>query len=110
MFRLFTMSRITKDGRRARGKSATYEDIAKGLFPPGIPVGRQTKAWPEYEIDILNAATIAEQSEEEVRDLVKALVKARSNLVFDPETIHGLTPHEIAELVSRNLKIQEGVA
>lgn len=63
--------------RRGVSRSAHYADIKAGLFPKPVPIGLRAVAHPDYEVDALNAATIAEKSEAEIRALVAKLVAAR---------------------------------
>jgi len=63
--------------RRGVSRSSHYADIKAGLFPKPVPIGLRAVAHPDYEVDALNAATIAEQSEPEIRALVVRLVAAR---------------------------------
>ena len=63
--------------RRGVCRSAHYADIKAGLFPPPVPIGERAVAHPDYEVDALNAATVAGKSPHEVRALVAALVVAR---------------------------------
>ena len=55
--------------------------IARGLFVPPIKLGYRSVAWPEHEIDVMNAAVIAGKSEEEIREIVSQLVAARASAV-----------------------------
>ena len=63
-----------------RGKSALYADIAQGLFPPPVLISVRSVAWPEYEVQAINAARIAGLSNDEIRKLVANLVAARKSV------------------------------
>jgi prophage regulatory protein len=60
-------------------RSTIYLRIAEGLFPPAIPIGPRSVAWPESEIAAINAARIRGQSDDDIRTLVAALVAARQS-------------------------------
>ena len=64
--------------RRGVSRSAHYADIKAGLYPAPVPIGQRAVAHPDYEVDALNAATVAGKSPAEVRALVAALVAART--------------------------------
>ena len=64
--------------RRGVCRSAHYADIKAGLYPPGVPLGGRSVGTPDYEVDAMNAATIAGKSPDEIRALVTALVAART--------------------------------
>ena len=63
--------------RRGKSRSAHYADIKAGLFPKPVPIGLRAVAYPDYEVDALNAATIAGKSGDEVHALVLRLDAAR---------------------------------
>ena len=63
--------------RRGVSRSAHYADIKAGLFPKPVPIGLRAVAHPDYEVDALNAATIAGRSASEIRALVLRLEAAR---------------------------------
>ena len=78
---------VTKLARKPRVLDATgysnstlYLKIAEGTFTPGVKLGLRSVAWPEYEVDAINAARIAGKSDEEIRALVKELVAARKTV------------------------------
>lgn len=74
----FTFLRIPAVlNRRGVSRSAHYADIKAGLFPAPVPIGQRAVAHPDYEVDAMNAATVAGKSPDEVRTLVAALVAAR---------------------------------
>ena len=57
--------------------SSLYEAIVNGLFPPSVRIGPRAVAWVSAEVDAVLAARIAGAGDDEVRDLVAQLVKAR---------------------------------
>ncbi len=63
--------------RTGNKRSTAYDRIKKGLLPPPISIGGATSGWPDNEIDAINAARIAGQSDDQIRKLVKGLVAAR---------------------------------
>ena len=69
-------STLKKSGK---SKSAHYLDIQNGLWTKPVQIGARAVAWPEYEIDTLNAARIAGMSENEIRVLVTQLETERKS-------------------------------
>lgn len=59
--------------------SSGYRHIAQGLLPPPVKCGQNIAVWPEHEIDAVIAARIAAKTEDEIRELVTSLVKARAH-------------------------------
>jgi len=64
-------------------KSMQYDLISKGLFPKPISIGGRAVAWIESEVDAINAARIAGKSEDEIRELVKALKEKRLQMASE---------------------------
>lgn len=62
---------------RGRRKTAHYSDIAAGLFTHPVPIGTRAVAWPEHEVEALNAARIAGLRDDEIRALVRDLEARR---------------------------------
>jgi prophage regulatory protein len=58
-------------------RTSNYRAIAAGLLPPPIKYGPANSVWPEHEIDAVIAARIAGKHDEEIRQLVVSIVKAR---------------------------------
>lgn len=54
------------------------ENIARGVFPKPVPIGRRAVAWVSHEVDAVIAALVAGKSEAEIRELVRGLEAARS--------------------------------
>jgi prophage regulatory protein len=65
---------LSKNGK---SKSAHYLEIQEGLCTKGVLIGARSVAWPEHEIDALNAARIAGMAEDEIRVLVCELEAKR---------------------------------
>jgi prophage regulatory protein len=64
--------------RFGKSRSTLYRDIESGLFPRPIKLGARAIGWPLHEIDAVIKATVEGASSEELRDLVRTLVAARS--------------------------------
>ena len=58
-------------------RSSLYSLISRGLFVKPVALGPRTAGWPDDEVDALNAARIANKSDDEVRALVQRLEAAR---------------------------------
>ncbi len=54
-------------------RSTVYLRIKQGLLTKPISLGPRCVGWPQAEIEAINAARIAEKSEDEVRALVAEL-------------------------------------
>lgn len=63
--------------RTGKSKSQTYDEIKRGLFPAPVANSARCSAWPDSEVDSINAARIAGKTEDEIRALVRKLVAAR---------------------------------
>ena len=61
-----------------RSDASIYNAIREGLFTAGVPIGQRAKAWPDYEVDAINAARIAGKSDAQIRELVKTLHAKRA--------------------------------
>jgi prophage regulatory protein len=59
-------------------RSTWYAHIADGLLPPPVRVSARAVGWIDHELDAVAAARAANRSDEEIRDLVRTLVAARS--------------------------------
>ncbi|MBI4290605.1 MAG: AlpA family phage regulatory protein [Betaproteobacteria bacterium] len=64
--------------RKGDSRSKTYSEIAAGLWPPGVAIGRRARGWPEHECEAILRARIAGKSDSEIRELVKNLMAART--------------------------------
>ncbi len=63
-------------------RSTIYLRISEGLFPRPVSLGRRAVGWPAREVEAVNGARIAGQSDDAIRALVARLEAARSS---DPE-------------------------
>jgi prophage regulatory protein len=57
--------------------STWYEHQKQGLAPPPVKLSASRVAWPLSELNALNNARIAGRSDDEIRQLVAALVADR---------------------------------
>ena len=64
--------------RTGKPKSTVYREIGEGLLPPPVRIGERASAWPDDEIDAVNLARLRGQNNDEIKQLVTALVSARS--------------------------------
>lgn len=58
-------------------RSTIYLRIAEGLWTKPVRLGARAVGWPSDEVEAINAARIAGQSDDEVRALVAKLEMAR---------------------------------
>jgi prophage regulatory protein len=63
-----------------RADASIYNAIRAGLFPKGVAIGQRAKGWPADEVRAIAAARIAGKTDEEIRELVKALHAKRAEL------------------------------
>ena len=54
-------------------RSTVYLRIKQGLLTKPISIGPRCVGWPQAEIEAINAARIAEKSEDDIRALVAEL-------------------------------------
>ena len=68
--------------RRGRSRAQLYVDIKNGTMTPPVRIGpnKTLSAWPERELEMLNAAEIGGASKEELQALVKQLIAKRAEL------------------------------
>lgn len=59
-------------------RSTIYLRIAQGLWTKPVSLGGRSVGWPANEVAALNAARIAGKSDQEVKDLVVALLAERN--------------------------------
>ena len=50
---------------RGRSRSSHYNDIQQGLFTRPVRLGARSVGWPLHEVEILNAARIANKTDDE---------------------------------------------
>lgn len=65
-----------------RSDASVYNAIKAGLCTTGVAIGQRAKGWPDYEIDAINAARIAGQSDTQIKELVQRLHAKRTALVM----------------------------
>ena len=58
-------------------RSTIYLRIKQGLMTPPVKIGERCSAWPNYEISAINAARVAQKSDNEIRELVAQLQRQR---------------------------------
>ena len=64
-----------------RSTASIYNNIKDGLWPKAINIGRRSVGWPSDEIIAINAARIAGQTDEQIRELVKRLHAKRNEQI-----------------------------
>jgi prophage regulatory protein len=62
---------------RGLSRSTCYQQVAQGLMSRPIKLGTRAIGWPREEIDAINAARVAGQSDDEIRQLVRRLEAQR---------------------------------
>ena len=68
--------------------SSFFELRQKELIPPPVSLGKRRVAYVASEIEEVAKAFIQGKSEEEIRSLVKSLVKARQSLGLTVDSNH----------------------
>ena len=63
-----------------RSTASIYNLIKLGLWPKSVSIGVRSVGWPSNEIVAINAARIAGQTDDQIRDLVQRLHTKRSKL------------------------------
>ena len=63
-----------------RSHATIYSAIKAGLFTKPVSIGERSVGWPDYEVQAINAARIAGQSEAQIKDLVNRLHVKRTTL------------------------------
>lgn len=75
---LHTIYRLpTVKAETGYSRSTIYLRISEGLWPKPISLGGRSVGWPAAEVAALNAARIAGQTDNEIRELVRKLEAAR---------------------------------
>lgn len=64
--------------RSGLSRSTVYLRISQGLWTHPVNLGGRAVAWPASDVEALNAARIAGQTDEQVRGLVRRLEAART--------------------------------
>lgn len=75
--KIFRLPQVMDECGLAR--STVYLRIKQGLLTKPISIGPRCVGWPQVEIEAINAARIAEKSDEEVRALVTELQANRKS-------------------------------
>jgi|TARA_R110001583_G_scaffold17299_1_gene70114 prophage regulatory protein len=65
------------------GNTAQFEKIRDGLLPPYFNLGKRSVGLFEHECLTIVAARAAGKSDDEIRQIVKALIKHRESSVND---------------------------
>lgn len=61
-----------------RSHASIYGLIREGLWTHPVKIGTRSSGWPDYEVKAINAARIAGQSDEQIRELVSRLHAMRA--------------------------------
>lgn len=69
-----------KDKAGHRSDASIYNAIRDGLWTTGVAIGQRANGWPDYEVDAIITARIAGKSDDQIRELVKALHAKRTEL------------------------------
>ena len=64
-----------------RSHASIYNAIKEGLLPNMVKIGERSVGLPDYEVKAVNAARIAGQSDEAIKELVKRLHAKRTQLL-----------------------------
>ena len=67
-----------KDEAGYRSHASIYGLIRVGLWPQPVKIGERSSGWPSDEVQAINAARIAGQTDEQIRELVKQLHAKRA--------------------------------
>jgi prophage regulatory protein len=65
-----------------RSDASIYNAIRDGLWTTGVAIGQRAKGWPDYEVETLILARVAGKTDDEIRNLVKALHAKRAELAL----------------------------
>lgn len=71
----------TPANKAGHSRSQFYNKIKEGLMPPPVKIGVKSSAWAEHEIEAVNRARLAGQTDEQIRALVSRLVASRTQEV-----------------------------
>lgn len=64
-----------------RSHASIYNAIRAGLFTNPVLIGQRSVGWPSGEVQAINAARIAGQSNEQIRELVNCLHAKRNQQI-----------------------------
>ncbi|NWF45284.1 transcriptional regulator [Hydrogenophaga sp. D2P1] len=67
-----------KDEAGYRSHASIYGLIRVGLWTQPVKIGERSSGWPSDEVQAINAARIAGQTDEQIRELVKQLHARRA--------------------------------
>jgi prophage regulatory protein len=56
-----------------RSHASIYTAIKDGRFTTGVLIGQRAVGWPDTEVRAINAARIAGQTDDQIRELVSRL-------------------------------------
>lgn len=77
---LVTSAQLDKRGPFKRERRRQLEKL--GLYPPRIPLSTRLNVWPLAEIEQVERAIAAGQSDDEIRALIRYLVEQRGCLAL----------------------------
>ena len=63
-----------------KSHASIYNDVKAGLFTKPVKIGERAVAWPNFEVNAINAARTAGKSQAEIRELVQRLHAQRLEL------------------------------
>ena len=64
-----------------KSHASIYTAIRAELFTKPVPIGERSVGWPDYEVQAINRARIAGQTEAQIKELVNRLHAKRIELV-----------------------------
>ena len=64
-----------------KSHASIYTAIRAELFTKPVPIGERSVGWPDYEVQAINRARIAGQTEAQIKELVSRLHAKRTELV-----------------------------
>ena len=64
-----------------KSHASIYTAIRAELFTKPVPIGERSVGWPDYEVQAINRARIAGQTEAQIKELVSRLHAKRIELV-----------------------------
>lgn len=73
------------------GRSTLYNRISDGLWPKQVSLGARAVGWAQEEIQAVNEARLAGQTDDEIRALVSQLEAQRQNLIAGESSITELS-------------------
>ena len=63
--------------RRGCSKSQHYIDVNEGVMVPPVAVSERSRRYPQHELEVIQSAKVAGATKDELKALVKELVKGR---------------------------------